>query len=109
MSRQRFAATFFIMKAPVLASAVMFHAWLLLPLQSWISMPVAFAVPLPIGPTHLLVFAFLAVVQFEPLGTMVNFCASLFIDAYCWMRVPLLVEPPATSSAFPPADIGARL
>src|SRR3954471_22600467 len=97
------------MKAPLFASAVMLHAWLELPLQSWISRPVALAVPLPIGPMHLLGFAFIAIFQLEPFDRMVNFCASLFSAAYCCRRAPLLGAPPATSIAFPPADIGARL
>ena len=70
---------------------------------------VAFAVPLPMGPKHLLGFAFIAIFQFEPLAWMVTFCASLFRVAYCCTRVPLLVEPPATSIDLPVAEIGARL
>ena len=97
------------MKAPLFASAVMLHAWLLLPLQSWISIPVPFPVPLPTGAKHLFVFDFIAIFQLDPFDWMVNFCASLFSAAYCCMREPLLGEPPATSIALPPADIGARL
>ena len=62
-SRQRLAATFLIWKAPLFASAVMFHSCSGLLSQSWTSIRVAFTLALPFGPKHLLVFALSAIFQ----------------------------------------------
>src|SRR4051812_10706644 len=110
-SRQRPANTFLIWKAPVLASAVMAQSWaVLLASQSWISMRVPFAVPLEVVPTHLFVFAFMAIFQAVPFGWIANFSdSSLELAANCVTAVPAFVEPFATSSALPVVCIGVRL
>ncbi len=64
---------------------------------------------LPFGPKHLLVFALQRDLPVGIAFWMVNFWASLFSAAYCWIVAPVVAEPPAMSIALPVVDIGARL
>ena len=57
----------------------------------------------------MLVLAFIAIFQFEPLGRMANFCPSLLDDDHCCTAVPLLVELLETSIDLPPTWVGERL
>src|SRR6185312_16533065 len=92
-SRQRLAATFLRMKAPVGASGVMVHCWVVLPaVQPLTCIRVPLAVAPPARSMHLVTSVVIAIRQLLPSGTSVNFWGMPSHEVYCWMAVPIAVD-----------------